>query len=115
MILNHQHSGKTYPKTICRLNGKDIDNVTTFLYLGCCMKYDEPDTGNAEIELRIDSAENALYRYSKKVLQSFYCDQDQSKDHEFDCEEQVGIWLSDMGTDEATNKKNEVDILGNSS
>ena len=68
MILNHQHSGKTYPKTICRLNGKDIDNVTTFLYLGCCMKYDEPDTGNAEIELRIDSAENALYRYSKKFF-----------------------------------------------
>ena len=55
------------------------------------------------------------YIGTQKVLQSFYCDQDQSKNHEFDCEEQVGLWLSDMGTDEATNKKNEVGILGNSS
>ena len=78
------------------------------------MKYDKPDTENAQIELQIDSAENALYRYSKKLF-NHYSDQDQSKDHEFDCAEQIGLWLSDMGTGKTSTKKNEVCILKNSS
>lgn len=68
MILNHQYIGEAYPETICQLNGKNIDNVETFIYLGSCIKYDEPNTGNTEIELRIDYAENSLYRYSKKFF-----------------------------------------------
>jgi len=68
MILNHQYTGETYPETICQLNGNNIDNVETFIYLGSCLKYDQPNTGNTEIELRIDYAENCLYQYSKKFF-----------------------------------------------
>ena len=68
MILNHQRTGEIYPTTICKLNGKSIENVEVFHYLGSCMKYDEPSTGKTEIELRIDCAENALYRYAKKFF-----------------------------------------------
>ena len=68
MILNHQYAGEAYPETICQLNGNPIDNVKTFIYLGSCIKYDEPSTGNTEIELRIDCAENALYQFSSKFF-----------------------------------------------
>jgi len=68
MILNHQFTGEAYPETVCQLNGNNIDNVKTFIYLGSCIKYDEPNTGNTEIELRIDYAENSLYQYSKKFF-----------------------------------------------
>ena len=68
MILNHQYAGEAYPETICQLNGNPIDNVKTFIYLGSCIKYDEPSTGKTEIELRIDCAENALYQFSSKFF-----------------------------------------------
>ena len=68
MILNHQNTNECYPETICNLNGAKIDNVRTFVYLGSCLKYDEPSTGNAEIELRIDIAETTLYQYAKKLF-----------------------------------------------
>ena len=68
MVLNHQYVGNSYPATICSLNGQEIENVTSFQYLGCCSKFDEPSTGNAEIEMRIDSSECTLYHYSKKFF-----------------------------------------------
>ena len=68
MILNHRYVGNSYPATICSLNGQEIENVTSFQYLGCCSKFDEPSTGNAEIEMRIDSSECTLYHYSKKFF-----------------------------------------------
>ena len=45
-----------------------IGNVEKFIYLGSCIKYDQPTTGNAEVELRIDCAENTLYSYGKKFF-----------------------------------------------
>ena len=68
MILNHQYAEEMYPNTICMLNGIYIDNVMIFHYLGSCIKYDEPSTGNTEIELRIDCAQNALYQHGKKFF-----------------------------------------------
>ena len=66
MVFND--ANECYPEVICKLNGRDIENVTSFIYLGCNLKYDESKTGTTEIELRIDSAESALYKYSKKFL-----------------------------------------------
>ena len=61
MILNHQYlntDSSIYPKSIASLNNIPIENVTNFRYLGDEIKYDEPSTGDAEINLRIDVAEN---------------------------------------------------------
>ena len=60
MILNHQYlntDSSTYPKSIASLNNIPIENVTNFRYLGDEIKYDEPSTGDAEINLQIDVAE----------------------------------------------------------
>ena len=71
MILNYQYVNNDiskYPKSIAKLNEASIENVTTFRYLGDEIKYDEPSTGDAEIELRIEIAENKFYQLSKKFL-----------------------------------------------
>ena len=66
MVFNHDDSKESYPEVICKLNGKDIENVRSFIYLGSSLNYEESKTGTSEIELRIDSAESALYKHAKK-------------------------------------------------
>ena len=71
MIVNHHYLpnvNSAYPKSISTLNSVPIENVKTFRYLGDEIKYDEPSTGDAEIELRIDVAECKFYELSKKLL-----------------------------------------------
>ena len=68
MILNQQHFGTEYPSTICKLDGKDLENVKVFRYLGSQIRFDESTTGNEEIELRIDSAETKFYEIGKKIM-----------------------------------------------
>ena len=51
MILNCQYIENEYPTSLCKLNGEMIGNVDEFIYLGSCIKYDQPTTGNAEVEL----------------------------------------------------------------
>ena len=71
MILNHQYlntDSSTYHKSIESLNNIPIENVTNFRYLGDEIKYDELSTGDAEINLRIDVAENKFYELGKKCL-----------------------------------------------
>ena len=69
MILNHQYLTKAeYPSTIANLNGKNIENVRVFRYLGCEIKFNDPGTGDTEIELRIDCAECKFYQHSKKFM-----------------------------------------------
>jgi hypothetical protein len=71
MILNYQYINSdisTYPKTISKLNGVSVENVTNFRYLGDEIKFNEPSTGDAEVELRIEIAENKLYELSKKLF-----------------------------------------------
>ena len=78
MILNCQYIENEYPTSLCKLNGEMIENVEKFIYLGSCIKYDQPTTGNAEVELRIDCAENTLYRYGKKFFRQENSDSDSS-------------------------------------
>ena len=52
MIINQQLDSKEYPVSIGKLEGKPFENVKTYRYLGCEIKYDEPTTGEAEINLR---------------------------------------------------------------
>ena len=71
MILNYKYlntDSSTYPKSIAILNNIPIENVRNFRYLGDEIKYDEPSTGDAEINLRIDVTENKFYQLGKKLL-----------------------------------------------
>jgi len=68
MILNQQHASTRYPKTICHIAGEEIENVETFRYLGAQIKYDEPTTGDAELELRVDSAVAKFYELGMKLM-----------------------------------------------
>ena len=67
MILNYNQA-EEYPSTITTLDNMPIDNVKVFTYLGCHIRYDEPTTGESEINLRIDSAENKFYQHGKKFM-----------------------------------------------
>ena len=71
IIMNFRYISKdteTYPKTISTLHNKPIENVKVFRYLGDDIKYDEPSTGDAEIDLRIALAEGKFYELAKKLL-----------------------------------------------
>ena len=68
MILNYQHINldiSSYPATICFLQNKCIENVTKFRYLGDMIVFNEPSTGDTEVELQIEMAENKFYELSK--------------------------------------------------
>ena len=69
MIVNfHQHNANaTYPDTICNLNQKSIENVKKFRYLGDDIQYDQPSTGDAEVDLRIAVTENKFNQLFKKL------------------------------------------------
>ena len=68
MILNHQYTTDEYPAAVVRLGNKPIENVKSFIYLGCTTKYNEPSTGDNELEVRIDTAECKFYEISKNLL-----------------------------------------------
>ena len=66
MILNHH--GENYPETIASLNDFAIENIKTFLYLGSQIHYNQPTTGDEELNLRVDSAESKFYSLGKKFM-----------------------------------------------
>ena len=68
MILNQQYLKLEYPKSIITCKGKPIENVKIFKYLGSQIKYDEPLTGNAEIDMRIDVSECKFYELGKNLF-----------------------------------------------
>ena len=68
IILNYKNTFESYPKTICSLKNKAVENVETFRYLGDEIKYNEPSTGDSEVQLRIELAEAKFYEMSKKFL-----------------------------------------------
>ena len=68
MMLNCQYIDTEYLISLCQLNREIFGNVGKFIYLGSCIKYDQPTINIAEVELRIDCTENTLYRYGKKFL-----------------------------------------------
>ena len=58
---------ETYPKSICNLNRKTVENVEVFRYLGDDIRYDQPSTGDSEIDLRISLAEAKFNQLWKKL------------------------------------------------
>ena len=57
MILNHQQqSSEEYPETIITLEGCPLKNVTEFKYLGANIHNEEPNTGEIELNQRIQLA-----------------------------------------------------------
>ena len=68
MILNQQYEQKEYPTTICSLRGLNVDNVTAYRYLGCEVKYNEPCTGETELNLRSDTAECKFYSLARNMF-----------------------------------------------
>ena len=71
MILNYQHINQdisNYPATICFLPNMCIENVTKFRYLGDMIVFNEPSTGDTEVELRIEMSEYKFYELSKSFM-----------------------------------------------
>ena len=68
MIFNNHLISQHYPGTIISIENTQIENVKVFKYLGCNIKYDEPSTGDSELEFRIDTAHNKFYELGKKMM-----------------------------------------------
>ena len=68
MILNFIKESGEYPNTVSNLGGEEVENVEVFRYLGCHIRFDEANTGDAEINLRIDSAESKFYELGTKFM-----------------------------------------------
>ena len=68
MILNQQYEGREYPSSISSLRGNDLENVESYRYLGCEVKYDEPSTGETERNLRADAAECKFYSLVRNFM-----------------------------------------------
>ena len=69
MIMNpsNLNDESEYPSTLVSINKVPVENVKEFVYLGCVIKYNEPTTGDAELNLRIDVANNKFYELEKKL------------------------------------------------
>ena len=76
MIFGHKGD---YPLSISELNGKTIDNVDTFRYLGAEIDYKSHLTGNTEINARVDSAEGKFYQHGKKFMNKTIIIKNESK------------------------------------
>ena len=68
MILNQQYEGREYPSTISSLRGNDLENVESYRYLGCEVKYDEPSTCETELNLRVDAVECKFYSLARNFM-----------------------------------------------
>ena len=65
MILN---CPENYPATIVSLLGNPLENVESYSYLGSVVKYNEASTGDTELNLRIDAAQNKFYSLGNNFL-----------------------------------------------
>ena len=68
MILNHPE--QEYPKSLFSLRNTEIKNVDSFKYLGAYLHYQEPNTGDMELNYRIQSA-SAKFAQMSNLLQNF--------------------------------------------
>ena len=68
MILNPKYEEREYPATISTLRGYELENVKTYRYLGCKIKYDEPTTGETELNLRSDAGECKFYSLARNLI-----------------------------------------------
>ena len=56
MILNHCYLGTDYPDSIIYIRNVPLKNTVQFMYLGSCISSNEPNTGDIEINFRIQMA-----------------------------------------------------------
>lgn len=56
MILNAECSDEDYPTTLHTIHDIELKNVKVFKYLGSKIQYDQPGTGDTEIDSRINLA-----------------------------------------------------------
>ena len=68
MIMNAMELSENYPSSIVSVNGKEVENVVTFKYLGSQVRNDEHMTGETEITTRTDMAEAKFYEHGKKLM-----------------------------------------------
>ena len=72
MIISHKYAlSDDYPSSIItELRGTSLNNVKEFKYLGSNIFYDEPSTGDVELNHRIQMA-NAKFAQMSNLLQNF--------------------------------------------
>ena len=58
---------ETYPENIVKLCDEDVDNVKVFWYLGDDIKFNQPSTGDTEIDLRTSVAENKFSQIARTL------------------------------------------------
>ena len=68
MILNNTFLESEYPKSIISLRNVALKNSTDFKYLGSYVSHDEPNTGDAEINHRIQMAQAKFATLSNLLL-----------------------------------------------
>ena len=70
MIINHKYMlNEEYPSSIVKLRDTPLNNVKEFKYLGSNLHHDQPNTGNVEINHRIQMA-NAKFAELSNLLQN---------------------------------------------
>ena len=70
MIANYRYLNPyedSYPESIVNLDNVPVENVRTFRYLGDYIKFNEPTSGDTEIDLRISVAENKFRALSRTL------------------------------------------------
>ena len=74
MAFNWEASNITpYPSSILNINGKDIENVSAFQYLGVWLTCDKINIGQNELERRVNSAFNAFAAKKAAHQQKMFC------------------------------------------
>ena len=68
MILNHFE--EEYPNSLVSLRNTELKNVNVFKYLGAYLHYQEPNTGDIELNYRIQSS-SAKFAQLSNLLQNF--------------------------------------------
>ena len=70
MIANYRYinsNEETYPDNIVKLCDEDVENVKVFRYLGDDIKFNQPSTGDTEIDLRTSVAENKFSQIARTL------------------------------------------------
>ena len=68
MILNHCYFDTEYPKSIIEIRGVPLKNATEFRYLGSYINPNEPNTGDIEVNYRIQMALGKFASMSNLLL-----------------------------------------------
>ena len=71
MVLNYQGKDEDYPSVVVHMDGKPIENVKHFVYLGATIAFNEPGTSNKELDRRIGLA-HGKFTELKKLLCNYH-------------------------------------------